>query len=1220
MDYFYFKQKVRFPKLPPQCMLVMKITTFLVLLGFLHASAGTYGQKVTLSERNISLKQVFDLLKKQTGYDFLYGADLHADIRKVNIDVTNQELSLVLQQIFVEQPFLYSIGDKTVVIKSKKNLVDQQRTIEGKVLDENRKPLQSASVRIVGGISTTTDINGLFSLPNVTADVSIIISYMGYESRMFKVSDLKNYSDIILRQSENTLDEANVISTGYYTLSKERATGSFEHVDNKLFNRNVGMDVISRLKGVTTSTIFGNPTQPPSYIPPSANVGRGARKVNSLALLQIRGVSTLTIGTPFDAGTPSSQPLVILDNFPYEGDINNINPNDVESVTMLKDAAAASIWGSRSANGVIVITTKKGKLDQPLRIAVNSNVSVSERPNLYYNPAMTSSDFIDIEKFNFRQGTYDLYLYYPIYIPITPIVDLLFQQQALPVTDVAGRAAIDAQIDAYRGYDRRKDISKYLYRKNILQQYSMNINGGGHQFSYYLSAGYDHNLGGEVNTYNTRKNLQSRLSFRPIKNLEFSADIRYNNGLYHTPSTMSVIQRVLGRLPYLPYIRLADEQGNPVEVFNPAGTFIASDHNYRHNAGNGRLLDWRYFPLKDINTNYGESNTQEILTSFGANYRILTSLRASIEYQYTRSTDENTQFIGRDSYTMRDRINTFALYDEKNPNGPVNYQLPISDMIGKLSLPREAHTVRTQLTYGQTFAKKHEVNALLGGERSDARVTGGPYIEGLLGYSLDPMSLKNVDYTKDLLALNGEASSNVGNNPVNMQSSYVNRSVSAYMNAAYTYDARYTLTLSGRLDGSNIFGVTASNRIKPNWSVGGAWNLHRESFFNSDLLELLKFRATYGYMGNVNNTISAYPTITYAQQANSITNLSYANIGDGPNARLSPERTGMVNLGLDFGMKGSRLSGSLDWYQKRSNNLIAPTPLDNSTGYARMMMNTANLKTTGFDINLRSVNLQGSRFQWSSNLLLSHTRSMVTRYLLPNYTEDSFYYVPTSSGSIPGSTYKEGKNPFTLYTYKFAGLDPQTGDPMSYDANGNVTKNYGEILSQKYKDLEDHGSVIPLYYGALRNTWQYKSFSFSANILYKFKYKLTRGGYNGDTGLFGSTAGPMDEYGRRWQKPGDEKNIDAIPSVVPNSSDSQRGRFFYQSSARVFRADHIRLEDIRLDYSLPKMGKVLRSFQVYCNVSNLGILWRANRVGIDPETLMSPPAPRTITLGFNASF
>ena len=1226
MDYFYFKQGVRHRWISPHIMLVMRITTFLLLIGCVHASANTYGQKVILSEQNVSLEQVISLLKKQTGYDFLYGADLHADTRKVTIEAKNQELLLVLNRLFGDESFTYAISDNTVVIKSKYNIDNQQRTVDGKVMDENRKPLQSASVRVEGGTTTTTDLNGDFSLKNVPVGANINITFVGYESQNFKESDIKNYIEIILRQTENTLEEANVINTGYYTLPKERATGSFDYVDNKLFNRNVGMDIITRLKGVTTSTIFGAVNRPPLYIAPSTNTVTGTRKITAINNnLQIRGISTLTMNSTYDAGTPSGQPLIILDNFPYNGDITNLNPNDVESVTVLKDAAASSIWGNRAANGVIVITTKKGKLDQPMRISLNSNVTVSERPNLYYTPQMSSSDFIDFERYNFEQGNFDWFIDDPSawYMSITPIMDLLAKQRALPLSDVIGRGAIDAQINTYRGYDTRKDVSRYLYRKGILQQYSMNLQGGGRQFTYYFSAGYDHNRSNEVNTYNTRKNLQSRMRFSPIKKLELSVDIRYNNGLYHTPSSLFRTHKVEGRLPFLPYLRLADDQGNPFEIINPGGTFLASRHTYRHSAGNGRLLDWRYFPLLDIGTNYGESNTAEILTSFGASYQLLPALRASIDYQYRRSTEEIVQFLSRNSYYMRDQINSYALYDKDDPSGLVNYQLPIGDAIGEIHIPQQAHILRGQLNYSEVFKKKHEVDALFGAELSDAKIKGSPYVDQLLGYNSDPMFFRTVDYLSELDVLNGEGGTGqiTGSNPYRLAPSYISRSTSTYLNGSYSYDRRYTLTVSGRIDGSNVFGVAASDRLKPSWSVGGAWNLHNEGFFRPELMELLKLRVTYGYMGNVNNSIAAYPTINYAGETNLTTKLNYATIGGGPNPQLSPERTGIVNLGVDFAFNGNWLSGSLEWYSKLSTGLIAPVPLDNSTGYQSMRMNSANLKTRGFDINLRSVNMRSAKFQWSSNLLLSHTQSVVTRYVLPNWPDDASFYVPTpGGGTLNSNLYTEGKSPFTLYTYKFAGLDPQNGDPMGYDSNGNISKDYSEILRQKYKNLEDHGSLIPLYYGALRNTCQYGPFSLSANILYKLRYKLSRGGYVGDTGLFGFMPSPLPEYDRRWQHPGDESNIDAIPSITLNSSDTNRGRFFAQSSARVFSADHIRLQDIRLDYTIPKQGQVLRSMNIYFLASNMGILWRANRVGIDPETLLSPPAPRAFTLGFNASF
>ncbi len=1217
MNIFYVKQRVRWPRLSYHTVLVMKITTFLILAGCLQVSATSYGQKVTLSERNASLEQVFKKLKQQTGLDFLYGAQLSVHDSKINLDVQDQELSVVLDHLLANQPFSYSISDKTVVIKSISSLAEQQRDVQGKVLDENRKPLGSASIQIEGtGIVTRTNPEGIFILNNVPADAVIRIGYMGYDTKNIKVSNIKGFLEVVMRISENVLSEVNV-STGYFQLPKERATGSFEHINNELLNRSVGTDIITRLKGVTTSTIFGSVNQVPGYINPSVNTGVG-RKVNALNYLQIRGISTLTTNTNLDAGTPSRFPLVILDNFPYEGDINNINPNDVESVTILKDAAAASIWGSRSSNGVIVITTKKGEYDKSMRISINSNLTMQGRPNFFYGPSMNSSDFIDVEIMNFNRGIYNGSINDAIFSPVSPIVELLAKQRLLPINDLEGRDNIDRQIDSYRSYDYRNDVSKYLYRNAVLQQYSMNFSGGSRQLNYFFSGGYDRNADGEVNVNYTRKNLRNNITFRPIQKLEISTDIQYTNAVYHTPSTLGQTHRVATFLPSQPYFRLADDKGMPLELINPFGLGqYGLKSTYRNSVGSGRLLDWSYYPINDIYTNYNESNSQNILLNFGGTYEILPFLNLQVNYQYSKNTDDATSFSSRKSYYMRDLINTYASYNATDLHAPAKFNIPMGDGIAKQNSSRISNVLRGQISANRIFDNKHELNILIGGERSDAKVNGEPYVLRLWGYNTDPISFTSINYGTPLPVLN-----NLGTVilpvPISVAPSFIYRTTSVFMNASYSYDKRYTLTVSGRNDAANIFGISDKDRFKPNWSIGGAWNLHHEVFFNPNIIEKLKLRATYGYLGNVNNTVSAYPTIIYSNVVNSVTGLNFASMGNPPNPYLTPERSGVLNLGIDFALRGMWLSGTLEWYQKRSTNLIAPTPVDISVGYAQLNMNSASLKTSGFDINLNSINVKNRALQWTSDLLLSYTRNVVTKYLLPT-GELASMYVPNMGGSLQARNFREGKDPYSLYTYKFAGLDPLTGDPLGYDDDGNLSNNYQGLLGGQFKKLDSHGSVIPLYYGALRNTFQWKAFSLSANILYKFKYKLLNPFYNGSTGLGAVNTFPFNYYSNRWQKPGDEAWT-TIPSINFTANDTQRDRFYATSSANVVRGDHIRLEDIRVDYRFPSIGSIIRTMQIYCNITNLGILWRANRVGLDPDSYGEPIAPRSFSLGVRATF
>lgn len=1030
-----------------------------------------------------------------------------------------------------------------------------------------------------------------------------------------------------MRQSENKLEEVNVLSTGYFTLPKERATGSFEHVDNELLNRNVGSDVIQRLKFVTVSTMFPPLSIIPADFDPSINAGSVFRKkVTSTVSLRVRGLSTLHMGTEMSAGASAREALVILDNFPFEGDVTSINPNDVESVTILKDAAAASIWGIRAANGVIVITTKKGKLEQPLRISVNSNLTVKERPDLFYGPAMSSSDFIDVEIFNFKNAVYDRDIS-RIDRRVSPVVELLAQQRALPLSDIAGRAAIDAEIDKYRSYDRRKDISQYLYRKAVQQQYSVNLAGGGNAFSYFLLGGFDDNTDSEVNVFFRRKNLRSNMTFKPIKNLEFTADMRYSKTLYHSAANSYQGNRMLRKLPDEPYLRLADDAGNPLELINPRDLGLSrAKHTYRRTAGNGRLLDWSFFPINDINTAYLESNAQEVLMNLGLEYALTPALKASMHYQYAKQDDETSEFLGRNSFTMRDMVNTFAIYDKLDVTKPAEFVIPKGDAFTSYTIPKTSNTLRALLNFGKTFSNVHEVNAIAGMERAEAKREGGLILgRPMFGYSEDPSTFAIAPYAKNLVTLNGDGTVGLYKHelPIYLLPTYIDRKTSVFINASYAYAKRYVLTVSGRNDAANIYGIKASDRIKPIWSLGGAWNIYKEDFFKPGLLESLKLRTTYGYLGNINNYVAAYPSMTYNTAPNSTTGLPFGTVGNAPNDRLAPERTSVVNLAVDFSLRNNRLSGSLEAYWKSSKNLIDRAPLDNSTGYQLIPVNSAHMKTKGFEVNLQSNNLHRGNFSWQSNLLFSYTNSVVSKYLL-NVLEDGWYYTTSYSDGGYKGAYREGYPPNSLFTFRLAGLDPQNGDPIFYDSKGNLSKEYLTmyLVDLKFKDLEYQGSVIPIYYGALRNTFHWKSFSLSANISYKFKYKMTRG--LGDPTLLwtSSTSGniPFREYANRWQKPGDELKADVVPSVRPGENISNRWDMYGSSSARVFSADHIRLEDIRLDYRIPKVGKVVRSLQVYCLVNNLGIIWRKNRWGIDPESLHQPPPPRMVSVGFNVGF
>lgn len=363
-------------------LLIMRITTLLLIATIMQVSAAGFAQKITLKENRISLKNVLKQIKSQTGYDFVYDSKVINDHESVKLDLRNVELEEALKKIFKPLNLKYLIKNKIIFIeKATPTLIDRIISsfsaidVRGRVLDEQGNPLAGASVAVKGTTKAViTGANGEFLLKNVDESAILVISYIGLESQEIAIKGNTN-PIVILKESAAQLALVDVVSTGYQSLPKERATGSFSQIDNKTFNRQVSTDVISRLKGIAPSLYFDE------------RLGNGTMNIS------IRGQSTIF---------GSAKPLVVVDNFPFDGNLNNLNPNDVENITILKDAAAASIWGVRAGNGVIVITTKKGRFNQPLKIDFNSNITVGPKPDLFYQPSMNPTDFIDVEKMLFE--------------------------------------------------------------------------------------------------------------------------------------------------------------------------------------------------------------------------------------------------------------------------------------------------------------------------------------------------------------------------------------------------------------------------------------------------------------------------------------------------------------------------------------------------------------------------------------------------------------------------------------------------------------------------------------------------------------------------------------------------------------------------------------------------------------------------------------------------
>ncbi len=1038
-------------------------------------------------------------------------------------------------------------------------------TITGYILSaKDKSPIPGATIQPGGrNAMVITDDKGRFALTVPDTLSGITIKHEGYVTQSIRINNNDSPLYILMEENVNVLGDVTV-STGYEIIPKERVTGSFTQVNNKQLNEQAGSNIINRLKGVASSVLFDNSESRPS--------------------LTIRGISTYE---------GPSAPLIVVDNFPYDGDINNINPNDVESITLLKDAAAASIWGTRAGNGVIVITTKKGSLNQPFSIQLNAGVTLINKPGLSYLPQMSSSDFIDVESYLFNQGFYNENTYN--HAALSPVVELLIKKRDGLITP----ADADAQINALKQVDVRNDFDKYIYRAGFNQQYAVNISGGGNTAGYYLSAGYDKNVN-ELDAGYSRIHIQSQTVLKPMRNLQVNASLGYTNSMNEAGRPgYGEITTITGNALY-PYAQLADAKGNPLPLIKDyRETFVDT-------AGEGHFLDWHYYPLQDYTHVNATTGTADILANIAIEYKIVKGLTASLQYAYERQQVTGKTLYDAESYYARDLVNQFTQIDYGS--GAVYYPVPkgsILDLSDNLLL---SNNVRAQLNYGYRN-NKNELHILAGWETRQSHTTGNSY--RTYGYDDDVLSFTNVDlvnpYTSYITGFGSYIPSG------NSFSDNLNRFVSVYGNGAYTFNDRYVLTGSIRKDASNLFGVNSNDKGIPLWSAGAGWTVSKEPFYHSSLVPSLKLRFSYGYSGNADLSRSAVTTLSYISNAR-YTNLTYANITQFANPDLGWEITKIINTGVDVGFKNGIAGGSIDYYIKQGSNLFGPAPLDQTTGLQRATItkNVADMLAHGVDVDMYIKPLD-RRFKWNIHLLFSYNLGKVTNYFLED--SNGADYVG-NFGIAP----VKGKPVFSLMSFKWAGLSHDTGDPQGY-VDGKVSTDYDAIFNggTKLTDLDYNGPSVPPYFGALHNGFSWKNFELDINITYRFGYYFRKSSTN-YSALFYGWYGNKD-YADRWQKPGDEAHTNVPSFLYPDNYN--RDNFYINSSALVEKADNIRLEYINLNYTINKASLKqlpLQNLRLYCYINNAGILWRANKDGLDPDYPSSLKPGANFTFGLTATF
>ncbi|TCC94188.1 SusC/RagA family TonB-linked outer membrane protein [Pedobacter frigiditerrae] len=1007
-------------------------------------------------------------------------------------------------------------------------------------------PISGASINVVGKQPLTSGNNGQFMLNYPTGTYQVQIKYMGYVSINTTITLPSKSLNFYLLPSLNILQEV-AINTGYQTLAKERATGSFVTISNKQLNEQMSTDIISRLEAVANGITVD-------------------KRSSSLGNLMVRGLSTIS---------GPRTPLIILDNFPYQGDLQNINPNDIESITILKDAAAASIWGSRAGNGVIVLTSKKAKTGEALAIDVNANWSVVEKPNLFTMKQLDAASFMEVEQMLYDKGYYTSKINAVAKAALSPFVELLLAKTRGQI-DAAG---FEAMASTMRQTDIREELLQLNYGKAIKQQYSISLRGSADRINWNVLAGYDNNRS-DLGGLDSRLNLMSRNTLKITKKLELDFSLAYtkNNG---APGKVGYGDLAsTGGVTY-PYLRLLDDQGNPVSV---AKGYSLS---YLNTLNQTVFGNWNYYPINDYLNNNISNASSDLLGNVSLRYQVLPSLSVRAYYQAEKQVEQAKSIYGTNSYMVRNMVNTFT---QIGSNGEVTRIIPIGEILDQTQVSLNAQSFRSQVNYDKQW-NKHTVNALAGWEFSENKTEGDGF--RVYGYSDERLTNVGMNMATTYPNYISKTMSYLDQGPNNLTSK-LNRFVSLYANLGYGFDDKYLFSASMRKDASNIYGVATNEKWKPLWSVGAGWVIGRESFYKVPWLPYLKLRGSYGYSGNVDLSKSSLTTIV-GGTTSAFTNTGIARFGQFSNPSLRWEKVGTTNIAIDFALVNQRIKGSIEVYHKKAVDLYGTSLVDyTAIAATSITKNVASIRARGLDVSLNTVNTTGA-FKWTTDLNFNLYKDEVKAYYLASVQGSQF----VGNGTI--GTPLIGYPVYGVFSYQWAGLDPTNGNPRGY-YKGEVSSDYNLLTGAdvSVKDLVYNGPAFPTMFGNLGNTFSYKGFSATARFTYKLGHYFRPNSIN-YSNLFASNVGHPD-YLKRWQKPGDEL-VTNVPSLVYPAV-SRRDAFYNYAGVAVLKGDNVRLAYISIGYELKRewLNKLpFKSIQLQANASNLGVIWTANKQGIDPD-------------------
>ncbi len=1092
--------------------LKMRLTTLLLFLTLLNIGATTYSQntKFTFNLKNVTVYRVFEEIKNNSEFNILHATNEIDLQRLVSIKVKHKSINTVLKQLFLNTPVVYKIVDKQIVLSLKKEksipikikkvgkiYSDKklQNTISGTVKDANGTPLPDVNITIEGTAKgTKTDFDGNFTIEADKGQV-LIFSYIGMQTQKVTVADT-NTIDVVLIENLNSLGEIVVIGYGK-SVRKEDLTGAVSMIGTKDIEKtpltNVDQAIQGRASGIQLIQASGAP-------------GAGFK-------IRVRGSNSIT---------GNNDPLVVVDGLIGVG-INSVNPSDIQSVSILKDASSTAIYGNRGANGVVIITTKKGTAGKST-IEFGSYVSFSNPLNKL--DLLSPAEFIDFANTkNIGAGAGP--------IPVFDTQDKI---------DNAIANAVDYQ-DA-------------LYRTATTQNYSLAFRGGSEKMNYYLSANYLDQDGLALNTNFKRYALRSNISADISDKLSVISTLNLirQNGFNNSPQFGERLG--IGGVGFDPVTPIFDENGN----YNNSTTVLGGVQS--------SVIINPVFLAK-------ESKLESIADRMQANLSLNYNLAKNLDFNVSGGVN-NAKFLGVDF----------------NPAGS-SLGSPIRARQGSVNRTRWQYAFK--LTYDNTFNEKHKLSLTAiaenrGSKQRGFNATGVGFFTNLEAFNLGIADLQTIS------------------------SSFARERVRSFIGRGiYNYDSKYLVTATIRHDRSSVFPINQT-KVYPSFALG--WNINNESFFTSETISLLRLRGGWGQTGNdrvpTNAALDLYRDNPWIPNGGSegtpaiLPGLTLAN------PDLTWETTTQTNIGLDLGIINNKFNLSLEYYNKKTSDLLLSKKVAGFTGKQNQFVNAGEVENKGIDISLSGTPVSTDNFSWNFNVNFTRNKNEVIK--LVDGLDIIFPDIRLgNSNALTANVIKVGESIGSFFGFVFEGVDTTNGNAIYAD------------------DRKIIGDPNPDFTYGINNTITYKNFDlnfFFQGVQGNDIFNVTRSlliGRSGDIPFGLST-----ELRNTWTA----TNTSApLPSL--NATNTQ-----LLSSEFVEDGSYIRLKNISLGYTLndSNLLKTIGGESLRFYISGQNVFTITDYSGIDPEISSGRgfdgsfndaaagidagayPLPRTFTLGLNFKF